>query len=93
MKQLFITDMDGTLLNEQSKVSTRSAKIISDLSYQGALITVATARTPATVQPLLDGVHTSIPAIVMTGATMWDRANRAYVNTHPFENGAKPHAP
>ncbi len=87
MKQLFITDMDGTLLDDQSKVSPRSARIISDLSRQGALITVATARTPATVQPLLEGVYTSLPAIVMTGAAMWDRENRSYANTLPFDAG------
>lgn len=88
MKHLFVTDMDGTLLNEHSKVSPVSAKIISDLSRQGALITVATARTPATVEPLLDGTYTSLPAIVMTGAAMWDRNNRSYVNTHPFDGDA-----
>lgn len=87
MKQLFITDMDGTLLDDQSKVSPRSARIISDLSRQGALITVATARTPATVQPLLEGMYTSLPAIVMTGAAMWDRNNRSYANTRPFDDG------
>lgn len=88
MKQLFVTDMDGTLLNEHSKVSPVSAKIISDLSRQGALITVATARTPATVEPLLEDTYTSLPAIVMTGAAMWDRNNRSYVNTHPIDGDA-----
>lgn len=88
MKHLFVTDMDGTLLNEHSKVSPTSAKIISDLSRQGALITVATARTPATVEPLLEDTYTSLPAIVMTGAAMWDRNNRSYVNTHPFDDDA-----
>lgn len=88
MKHLFVTDMDGTLLNEHSKVSPTSAKIISDLSRQGALITVATARTPATVEPLLEDTYTSLPAIVMTGAAMWDRNNRSYVNTHPFDGDA-----
>lgn len=88
MKHLFVTDMDGTLLNEHSKVSPVSAKIISDLSRQGALITVATARTPATVEPLLEDTYTSLPGIVMTGAAMWDRNNRSYVNTHPFDGDA-----
>lgn len=88
MKHLFVTDMDGTLLNEHSKVSPVSAKVISDLSSQGALITVATARTPATVEPLLEDTYTSLPAIVMTGAAMWDRNNRSYVNTHPFDGDA-----
>ncbi|MCM1066292.1 MAG: Cof-type HAD-IIB family hydrolase [Muribaculaceae bacterium] len=70
---LYISDMDGTLLGTDSRVSERSAAIISDLSRRGALITVATARTPATVVPLLAGITTNAPAIVMTGCALWDR--------------------
>ncbi len=72
--------MDGTLIGNDSLVSETSAGIISDLSREGALITVATARTPATVEPLLKNTYTSIPAIVMTGAAMWDRTNRRYID-------------
>lgn len=70
---LYVTDMDGTLLGADSRVSARSAEIISHLSRRGALITVATARTPATVVPLLRDTYTTIPAIVMTGAARWLR--------------------
>ena len=80
MSRLFITDLDGTLLDCHSRVSPRSAKVISGLSRRGALISVATARTPATVEQLLAHTYTSIPAIVMTGAAMWDRAARRYLN-------------
>lgn len=66
--------MDGTLLGSDSKISPRSAHIISGLSAAGALITVATARTPATVVPLMRFTATTPPAIVMTGAGLWDRA-------------------
>ena len=69
-KQLFVTDMDGTLLGADSRVSRRSARIITDLSRRGALITVATARTPGTVEPLLADTLTLPPAVVMTGAAM-----------------------
>ena len=50
---LYITDLDGTLLNDESRVSDESARIISRLSREGCMITVATARTAATVEPLL----------------------------------------
>lgn len=80
MKKLFITDLDGTLLNSESRVSNHSAKIISDLSQHGALITVATARTPATVERLLQNTLTTPPAIVMTGASFWDRQNLQFNN-------------
>lgn len=73
MKTLYITDLDGTLLGPDSRVSEESAGIISELSRLGALITVATARTPATVVPLLQSTVTNVPAIVMTGAALWHR--------------------
>lgn len=79
-RTLFVTDLDGTLLGPGSKVSAGSARIISDLSRRGALITVATARTPATVEPLLRDTYTSIPAIVLTGASMWDRGRRRFID-------------
>lgn len=76
---MFVTDMDGTLLDRDGKVNARSAEIISRLSRRGALVTVATARTPATVEELLADTYTDIPAIVMTGAAMWDRKAKRYI--------------
>lgn len=80
MKQLFLSDLDGTLLNPDSRISDTSAEIISSLSREGALISVATARTPATVDPLLARTYTTIPAITMTGAALWLREKQQIVN-------------
>lgn len=82
MKHLFVSDMDGTLLNPESRISTRTASIVTELSRRGVLFTVATARTPATVEPLLSATLTLPPAIVMTGAAMWDRRRQTYINPH-----------
>jgi len=82
--QLFVTDMDGTLLGTDSRVSAESARIISGLSHRGALITVATARTPATVEPLLSHTVTTPPAIVLTGAALWDRTNHRFISSRPM---------
>ncbi len=79
-KTLYITDMDGTLLGADSKLSETSARIITDLTCRGANITVATARTPATVEMILTEAETSLPAIVMTGAAMWCRDTKSYRN-------------
>lgn len=81
MRHLYVTDMDGTLLGADSRVSDESAEIISELSRRGVAVTVATARTPATVDVLLADTFTDIPAIVMTGAALWDRRTHAYI--HP----------
>ena len=78
--QLFVTDLDGTLLDNSARVPVQSAALISELSHCGALISIATARTPATVDPLMAHVFTTPPAIVLTGAAMWSRRHRKYIN-------------
>ena len=77
---LYITDLDGTLLNDESRVSDESARIISRLSREGCMITVATARTAATVEPLLRHTLTCVPAVVMTGAALWSRTDGKYLD-------------
>ena len=79
-KTLYVSDMDGTLLGSDGRVSDRTAGIITRLSYLGVPITVATARTPATVRPLLAHTHTIVDAVVMTGAAMWSRADNVYTD-------------
>ncbi|MDE5572858.1 MAG: HAD family hydrolase [Muribaculaceae bacterium] len=79
-KTLYVSDLDGTLLNSESQVSTRSAHLISELTSQGALISVATARTPASVVPIMNHALTTPPLIVMTGAALWLRDQQAFAN-------------
>ena len=54
--ELFVTDLDGTLLNSHKEVSIKSIEILNKLIDDGVNFTVATARTPATVVDLLQDV-------------------------------------
>lgn len=80
MRTLFVSDLDGTLLSPQRKVSEESAKLLNESIADGALFSVATARTPATVGPLLKNIGCTLPLIVMTGAAIWDRSHNRYVH-------------
>lgn len=89
-RTLYVTDLDGTLLDPSSRVSAESIHILNSLIGKGAMFTAATARTPATVQPLLERIKPSVtpegfdvPAIVMTGAACWNRRLQRYdhINT------------
>lgn len=82
---LFVSDLDGTLLNEQSRVSARSVRLLNEAIARGANFSVATARTPATVEGLLREVKTSLPLIVMTGAAMWQPQTGEFLNVRYIE--------
>lgn len=81
-KTLYISDLDGTLLGTDSLISANSSQIINELTDRGALISVATARTPATVVPLLSQTHTTPPAVVMTGCAYWLRDECRFRQPH-----------
>ncbi len=88
---LYVSDMDGTLLGSDSRISEDSMEMLRRLISEGAMITVATARTPATVIPLLKGLKLPVPAIVMTGAAWWNTATDKFENLRFFsgEDGVK----
>ena len=79
MKTLFVSDLDGTLLGPDRKVSAESVCMINEAIAEGAMFSVATARTPATVGPLLNEIESPLPFIVMTGAAIWNRADNRYI--------------
>ena len=84
---LYVSDLDGTLLGEDSQLSAVTVatlnRIIGEL---GGLFTVATARTPATVVPLMQQVHARLPFIVIGGSAMWNPVTMSYEHTHGIDD-------
>lgn len=81
-KTLFVSDLDGTLLDADARLSAESVRLLNLAISNGALFTIATARTPATVEPIFAQVRTNLPMIVMTGAAVWHRDTLSYSNLH-----------
>lgn len=80
-KTLFVSDLDGTLLDGDGRLSETTVELLNEAMEAGAQVTVATARTPATVEPLLSRLrHKTLPAIVMTGAARWDFQSKKYLD-------------
>lgn len=78
MTTLYASDLDGTLLNAQAQISPAAADTIRRLNERGALITFVTARTPATIEPILRAAFPPIPGVAMTGAALWHCQSRSY---------------
>ena len=77
---IYITDLDGTLLNSKKEVSETTCKLLNELIDQGVHFSVATARTPATVENILKDVKVKEPIVVMNGVALYDLQKHEYVN-------------
>lgn len=69
---LYISDLDGTLLTPDATLTEYSSQVINRLIDAGIGFSIATARSPSTVQHLLQGVSLSVPVILMNGACLFD---------------------
>ncbi len=65
---LYVSDLDGTLLNSQDKISDYSLKVINRLIEQGMKFTYATARSLISASKVTQGLQVHIPVIVYNGA-------------------------
>lgn len=72
MKTLYISDLDGTLLNNQAMLSDFSRENLKNLINDGLMFTVATARTKATVKDIFSGVGLNQPWVLMNGVLIYD---------------------
>ena len=71
-KRLYVSDLDGTLLNTNNELSEGTYAILSDLLRKGLPLTVATARTYHSVFPILRGLPIQVPMIMQNGAVLYD---------------------
>lgn len=86
VKTLYVSDMDGTLLNSQSVLSDYTVNRLNTLiNDSDILFTVATARTPATVVPLMQDIKSHTPYIVMTGAALWHPGKECFSNVRVID--------
>ena len=87
VKTLYVSDLDGTLLDDNSRLSAGTVvtlnRVIGEL---GGLFTIATARTPATVVPLMQEVNATLPFIVIGGSAMWNPVTGSYENTRGIDD-------
>ncbi|MBR2177384.1 MAG: HAD family phosphatase [Clostridia bacterium] len=87
MKTLYISDLDGTLLNKSAELSERSAEIISHLCQKGMLFTIATARSLSSIE-ILDRLDIQLPCVQLNGVLMYDFGTKAYTGCTPIETKA-----
>jgi len=68
MKTLYITDLDGTLLNNNAVLSPESINTLNVLIGRGLNFTYATARSRASALKVMRGVNLTLPVVTSNGA-------------------------
>lgn len=103
MRTLYVTDLDGTLLNSNDRISQYSVETINGLVAKGMQFTYATARSLVSASVVAKGLSTTIPVIVYNGALIinpdtggvisslsFTEEEASYVSGVLRENGANP---
>ena len=79
-KTLYISDLDGTLLDNNANLSEQTSTLINSLINQGVLFSIATARTYATVNHILANLNINLPIILCNGVMLYDKLNKKIVS-------------
>ncbi len=103
MQTLYVTDLDGTLLNSNDRISQYSIETINGLVAKGMQFTYATARSLVSASVVAKGLSTTIPVIAYNGALIIHPATGEVISSLSFteeeagylsdvlrENGANP---
>lgn len=84
MKTLYVSDLDGTLLNRQQQTSTYTNQTIEKLVDQGMLFSYATARSYYSAKPATKGLSAKIPLILYNGAFIIDNQSQEILVSNFF---------
>lgn len=76
MKKLYITDLDGTLLNQNASISPYSEQVIKKIIKQGIHFTIATGRSPIRIFSILQNIPLKLPCYFKNGAAIYDIENQ-----------------
>ncbi len=87
MKTLYVSDLDGTLLDRRAQLSEHTVRVIRDLIEKGILFSVATARSQSAVS-ILEKLGIVIPSIHLNGVLMYDNSTRKYIGCEPMDTSA-----
>lgn len=81
---LFVSSIGDTILGPDRQLTPYSKVELNRLLQDGAMFTVATSETQATVRELLAGVELRLPLITMDGAALYDIKTMEYLETVPM---------
>lgn len=87
--KLYITDLDGTLLDYRAHISKLTETIINREIKNGVNFTYATARSIYSAEPIMKDIDIKLPVITQNGAFIVDPITKKQLVTHYFNDKSK----
>ena len=87
---LFVTDMDGTLLNKDSQLSNYTVTVLREVLARGYNFTVASGRMPESPIEIFKerGLELRLPIIGRNGVLVYDPLKSEYIKIHTLPSPA-----
>lgn len=82
MIKMLVTDLDGTLLNEEKKVTETTKKYLNELKSKGYIIVIASGRTYSSILDITENAEFTSYLITDNGACIYDRNNNETLMHH-----------
>lgn len=78
---LYVTDLDGTLLDERGQLPAEAANLLRPLADAGVSLTVCTARSWVSARPIIEALGIRLPVILHNGVFVRDMATGEMLRT------------
>ena len=76
----YVTDLDGTLLNSEQKLTAYTVQVITEAMEQGIIISFATARGYISAASVAADISWKYPLILYNGALIYDSIQRKVID-------------
>jgi HAD superfamily hydrolase (TIGR01484 family) len=80
-ENLYITDLDGTLLNQDGELSDYTKNVLKSLIEKGVQFSIATGRPLSLVSKVFDDITLTVPLVISNGVLVYDMTTKQYVKS------------
>ena len=81
MDTLYVTDLDGTLLNSDSHLTQESYEILQPLIDDGLNLAIASARSHNSILSIIEPLKVKLPILCHNGTFIFDPNNEKFIHT------------